>query len=572
VSPARRLIASGRIATGWLIAAVTLGVAAALLAVAQAALLATAINGAFMDGLDVEGLAGPLVALAVVLALRSVLGWVSDVVAQRISAAVKADLRVQLLERAVALGPRWAADQASGEVALLATRGLDALDGYFGRYLPQLALAAIVPFAVVVCLFAVDVVAALTVAVTVPLIPVFMILIGRMSETHRARRWATLGRLAHRFTDVVAGLPTLRAYGRAESQVAILRGITDTYRTTTMATLRVAFLSALALELLATISVALVAVGVGLRLAVGELTLEVGLFALILAPEAYLPLRRLGAEFHASEEGTTAAARAFEIIDTAVPGRADGERPPAAIGAVVVDEVSVDQPGRDLVAPAGLSLVVRPGEIVAVTGPSGAGKSTLLAVILGLLEPSSGRVAVRAADGTETDVRDLDGDAWRARVAWVPQVPFLFPGSVAENVRLATPSASDEEVMSALLSVGLGDLPPDRVLGERGRGLSSGQRRRVGLARALVRHAPVLLLDEPTAGLDDVAEAVVLAAVRDAARGGAAVLLVAHRPGAVGEADRTVAVRWAPASDLGGTRNGGTRIAGDPVAGTGVVA
>jgi ATP-binding cassette subfamily C protein CydCD len=572
VSPARRLIASGRIATGWLVGAVALGVAAALLAVAQAALLAAAINGAFMGGLGVDQLAGPLVALAVVLALRSVLGWVSDVVAQRISGAVKADLRVRLLERAVALGPRWAADQASGEVALLATRGLDALDGYFGRYLPQLALAAIVPFAVVVCLFAVDVVAALTVAVTVPLIPVFMILIGKMSETHRARRWAALGRLAHRFTDVVAGLPTLRAYGRAESQVAILRGITDTYRTTTMATLRVAFLSALALELLATISVALVAVGVGLRLAAGDLALEVGLFALILAPEAYLPLRRLGAEFHASEEGTTAAARAFEIIDAAAPGGGGVARPPAAIGAVVVDGLSVDQPGRDLVAPAGLSLVVRPGEIVAVTGPSGAGKSTLLAVILGLLEPSSGRVAVQAADGAETDVRDLDTDAWRALVAWVPQVPYLFPGSVADNVRLATPTASDEEVQSALVSVGLDDVPPDRVLGERGRGLSSGQRRRVGLARALVRRAHVLLLDEPTAGLDEVAEAVVLAAVRDAARGGAAVLLVAHRPGAVAEADRTVEVGWAVASDSVAARTGGGAVAGAPATGTGAVA
>ena len=512
----------------------------------------------------------PLVALAVVLALRSLLGWVSDVVAQRISGVVKADLRVRLLERAVALGPRWAADQASGEVALLATRGLDALDGYFGRYLPQLALAAIVPFAVVVCLFAVDVVAALTVALTVPLIPVFMILIGKMSETHRARRWVALGRLAHRFTDVVAGLPTLRAYGRAGSQVAILRSITDAYRTTTMATLRVAFLSALALELLATISVALVAVGVGLRLAAGDLTLEVGLFALILAPEAYLPLRRLGAEFHASEEGVTAATRAFEVIDTALPGRGAGARPPVAIGAVVVDGVSVEQPGRDVVAPARVSLVVRPGEIVAVTGPSGAGKSTLLAVILGLLDPSAGRVAVQGRDGVETDVRDLDADAWRARVAWVPQVPYLFPGSVAENVRLATPSASDAEVGAALASVGLGDLSPDRQLGERGRGLSSGQRRRVGLARALVRGAPVLLLDEPTAGLDEAAEAIVLAAVRDAARGGAAVLLVAHRPGAVAEADRTVAVRWAPASDVADAPTSGAGTAGAGIAGAGI--
>ncbi len=570
MSPNRRLLASGRIATGSLIAAVTLGVAAALLAVGQAWLLARAIAGAFQGGLGIPELAGVLALLAAVLIARAALGWVSDITAQRISGAVKADLRVRLLERAVALGPRWAAEQQSGEVALLATRGLDALDGYFGRYLPQLALAAIVPFAVVVCLLAVDLVAGLTVALTVPLIPVFMVLVGQMSAAHRARRWAALGRLAHRFTDVVTGLPTLRSYGRADAQVAILRGITDAYRSTTMATLRVAFLSALVLELLATISVALVAVGVGLRLAVGGLTLEVGLFALILAPEAYLPLRRLGAEFHASEEGVTAAARAFAIID-APPGRAGGARPPEAVTGVLVEGVSVEQPGRELEAPHRVSLAVAPGEVVAVTGPSGAGKSTLLAVITGLLEPTAGRVAVLGKDGSVTDVRDLDAAAWRRRVAWLPQVPYLFAGSVADNVRLSAPDASDRAVADALALVGLADLAPGHVLGERGSGLSSGQRRRVGIARALVRRAPVLLLDEPTAGLDEAAEAAVLAAIRGVARGGAAVLLVAHRPGAVAGADRTVEVRSAAmAADLPGELAGDTPadagVAGGPVA------
>jgi thiol reductant ABC exporter CydD subunit len=576
VSPARRLLAAGRIATGSLVAAVVLGVAAALLAVAQAWLLATAIAGAFLGGLDVGELAGVLAALAVVLGLRAVLVWASDITAQRISGAVKADLRVRLLERAAALGPRWAAEQQSGEVALLATRGLDALDGYFGRYLPQLALAAIVPVAVVACLLAVDVVAALTVALTVPLIPVFMVLVGQMSAAHRARRWAALGRLAHRFTDVVAGLPTLRAYGRADAQVAILRGITDSYRATTMATLRVAFLSALVLELLATISVALVAVGVGLRLAVGGMTLEVGLFALVLAPEAYLPLRRLGAEFHASEEGVTAAARAFAIIDSPVAGRvagpANGRRGGAVPGTfrgLVVDAVSVEQPGRFVLAPAGASLVLRPGEVVAVTGPSGAGKSTLLAVILGLLEPSAGRVSVSGDDGVDVDLATIDPAAWRERVAWVPQAPYLFAGSVADNVRLAAPAASDADVADALARVGLADVAPDRVVGERGSGLSSGQRRRVGFARALLRRSPILLLDEPTAGLDEAAEAALLRAIRAAADGGAAVLLVAHRPGAVAEADRTVLVR-AEAVDDGAESAAPSGVPGDgPVPGAG---
>jgi ATP-binding cassette subfamily C protein CydCD len=542
VSLHRRLLATGRRATGLLIAAVTLGVAAALLAVAQAWLLSTAIAGAVMDGLDVPALWPVLAALAGVLVARALLGWASDITAQRISAVVKADLRVRLLERAVVLGPRWAAGQASGEVALLATRGLDALDGYFGRYLPQLALGAIVPVAVVLCLFAVDAVAALTVLLTVPLIPVFMVLIGRMSAAHRARRWQALARLAHRFTDVVGGLPTLRAYGRADAQVAILRSITDRYRATTMATLRVAFLSAMALELLATISVALVAVGVGLRLAVGGLTLEVGLFALILAPEAYLPLRRVGAEFHASEEGITAAARAFAIIDEPLP-EAPGAwaTPPAAISAIVVDGLSVAQPGRETLAPAGASLVVRPGEVVAVTGPSGAGKSTLLAVVLALLEPTEGRVLVRGADGSEADVRTLDAAAWRACVAWVPQVPFLFAGTVAENVRLAAPDASEGEVAAALSAVGLGDVAPDRVLGERGSGLSSGQRRRVGIARALVTNPQLLLVDEPTASLDcQRSQAIVRLLAREAHTHGVATVMVTHDHAVLHHCDRVL--------------------------------
>jgi ABC-type transport system involved in cytochrome bd biosynthesis fused ATPase/permease subunit len=248
------------------------------------------------------------------------------------------------------------------------------------------------------------------------------------------------------------------------------------------------------------------------------------------------------------------------------------EPPPDPIAALVVERLSVAQPGRDVLAPAEASLEVRPGEIVAVTGTSGAGKSTLLAVILGLLEPTAGRVAVRGGDGSETDVRDLDPHAWRERVAWVPQVPYLFAGPVADNVRLGAPAASDAEVADALARVGLAEVSPDHVLGERGRGLSSGQRRRVGIARALVRRAPVLLLDEPTAGLDGPAEAAVLAALRSAARDGAAVLVVAHRPGAVAEADRTVEVRWAevvpdPAAVLAGTSAGspgGTPAAGSP--------
>ena len=544
----RRLLSTGRAATAAITAAVVLGLGTAVLAVAQAWLLAHSIAGAFLGGADVAALWPALVALAGVLAARAGLGWAAEVAAQRVSSVVKASLRAKVLEAAVVQGPWLAAERSSAQVGLLATRGLDALDAYYGRYLPFVALALIVPVVVVACLLFVDLVAALTVALTVPLIPVFMVLIGRMSASRRDRRWAMLGRLATRFADTVAGLPTLRIYGRADAQVAILRRVTDAYRAATLDTLRVAFLSAMTLELLATISVAMVAVGVGLRLVTGSLSLETGLFALVLAPEAYLPLRRLGAEFHASEEGLAAARDAFALIDGPRMGRPAGARAepvPVKIGGIRIEGLSVAQPGRAVFAPATLSAEVHSGQVVALTGPSGAGKSTVLAAVLGFTEPTAGRVAVIGGDGEAVELTAIDREAWRRAIAWVPQNPYLLPGTVAENVRLGAPGASDGDVAAVLAAVGLADVAADRTVGERGLGLSGGQRRRIGVARALLRRSPVLLLDEPTAGLDAQAEAVVMAAIRAEAARGAVVLLVAHRPGAVAGADTTVAVRWA---------------------------
>jgi ATP-binding cassette subfamily C protein CydCD len=526
---------------------VALGLATAALAVAGAWLLATAISSAFLGGADVAALGPTLAALAVVLAGRAAISWAQEAVARRCSAAVKSSLRMRLLRHAAMQSPGREGAPSSGEVVALATRGLDALDAYFGRYLPQLVLAGIVPVVVIACLATADLVATATVALTVPLIPIFMVLIGSATEQRRRRRWEALARLSGHFLDVVAGLPTLRVFGRSGAQLERLEGVTNDYRRESMATLRVAFLSAFALELAATLSVALVAVGIGLRLVDGLMDLQTGLFVLILAPEAYLPLRQLGASFHASEEGLAASDEVFRIIEQTPPEGGGTAPVPDLRGAEIrVEGVTVRQPGRVLDAPFGASLVLRPGKVVAVAGPSGAGKSTLLEVVLGLRSAVAGRVVVATADGQSIDIADLDREAWHRRVSWVPQAPFCFPGTVADNVRLACSQASDGEVRGVLTAVGLGELDPQARLGEGGTGISSGQRRRVGVARALLRRADVLLLDEPTAGLDAESEATVLAAIRSAAReDGRAVLLVAHRPAAVAIADSvtTVAAR-----------------------------
>jgi ATP-binding cassette subfamily C protein CydCD len=546
---------------------VALGVATAALAVAQAWLLAVAISSAFRGEAGLAALWPTLIPLAAVFASRAVIAWAQEFVARLCSAAIKSELRMRLLAAAATPAP-GRENRPSGEIVALATRGLDALDNYFARYVPQMALAAIVPLVVVACLLASDVLAGITVLVTLPIIPLFMALIGSMTVRRRKRRWNALTRLSSHFLDVVAGLTTLRIFGRGEAQLERLEKVTDDYRRESLGTLRIAFLSALALELAATISIALVAVGVGLELVDGTLGLQTGLFVLVLAPEAYLPLRQLGASYHASEEGLTAAASALAVIEeaaawapeaapaTAVPAPATAQTPagmtpaaarltlpPAALACVRVSGATVSHTGRALSAPFDASLSVERGLVAGVAGPSGSGKSTLIEVILGLRAPTAGHVELVGKDGSVTPLAGVDRAAWHAHVAWVPQHPYCFPGTIAENLRLGRPEATDAEVESVLARVGLADLDPRTRLGEGGSGISSGQRRRIGVARALLRGGDLLLLDEPTAGLDVEAERTVLETIRAAAhRDGRAVLLVAHRPAALSIADSTTEI------------------------------
>jgi ATP-binding cassette, subfamily C, bacterial CydCD len=539
-----RLLHYARATRLFLVAVVGLGAVGAGLVIAQAMLIAEVVVGAFQHGLSVTELGTPLLLLAAVACGRALVSWLTELAAHRASAAVKSELRGRLLERAVALGPGWLSGQRTGSLVALATRGVDALDDYFSRYLPQLGLAVVVPVAVLARIVTEDWVSAAIIVGTLPLIPVFMALIGWATQSRMDRQWRLLSRLSGHFLDVVAGLPTLKVFGRAKAQAESIKRITGEYRQATMRTLRIAFISSFALELLSTLSVALVAVTIGMRLVHGEMDLYIGLVILVLAPEAYLPLRQVGAQYHAAAEGLAAAEEIFAVLETPVPASGTAAVP---MGGIAFEGVTVRYPGRSEEAVADVSFAIEPGETVALVGPSGAGKSTLLNVLLGFVAPTSGRVLVGGAD-----LADVDPEQWRSRIAWVPQRPHLFAGTIAENVRLARPGADDDAVRRALGDAGalefVDALPDgaDTVLGEDGAGLSAGQRQRLALARAFLADRPVLLLDEPTAALDGATEAEVVEAVRRLAVG-RTVLLVVHRPALLGVADRVVRLAEATA-------------------------
>jgi thiol reductant ABC exporter CydD subunit len=536
-----RLLQYARATRTFLFVSVGLGALSALLIVSQAWLLADVVASAFLGGKSLAQLQTPLILLLCVVAARAVVAWAAELAAGRSSARAKSQLRGALLERVAGLGADSSREERTGELAVLATRGVDALDGYFSLYLPQLLLAVIVPIVVLAAVVGRDWISAAIIAVTIPLIPLFMALVGATTRERMDRQLRTLQRLAGHFLDVVAGLSTLKVFGRAKAQAASIREISERYRDTALSTLRITFLSSLILELVATFSVALVAVAIGLRLMGGELGLRTALFTLVLAPEAYLPLRQLGANYHASAEGMAAAEQVFAVLEQPLPAR--GTRrdvPDMAVSDISVDGLRVAYTGRSEPALEDISLNVGAGEVLALAGPSGCGKSTLLSVLLGLTVPEEGTVSVG-----DVELADLDPDAWHAQLAWVPQRPHLFAASIAENVRLGRRDASREELWEAIGAAGLtdvvADLPAglDTVLGDRGAGLSAGERQRVALARAFLRDSPLLLLDEPTANLDGQTEHEVLEAVRRLSHG-RTVVLVAHRPALLALADRVI--------------------------------
>lgn len=522
-----------------LAASVGCGVVITGTAIATAVLLAHVIAGIITDPTSrtVSHWSSALWILLALWLVRATAQWMQARLSQRGATAVIAEFNQRVLTTVSNLPPRQLAARRD-EAAVLATHGLDGLRPYFTRYLPAVILAGLLTPAAVAVMAVYDLRSAAIVLVALPLVPAFMVLIGLLTRDRSAAALTATTTLQSRLLDLIAGIPTLRALGRAEGPAHRIAELAAAHRRSTMATLRISFLSALVLELLATLGVALVAVSVGLRLVYGEVALSTALTALLLAPEVFWPLRRVGTEFHAAQDGKTAAEKAFGLLDVA-PTPAEGTRTVLAAGASIrLDDVSVA--GRDGAAPHHLTADLTPGAVTVLTGPNGAGKSTALHAILGLTPPTSGRVLVGGVD-----VTDLDSRAWWAQVAWLPQRPALVPGTVRENLELFGPLHDlDGACRDAGFDEVLAGLPDglDTVLGRGGEGLSLGQRQRLGLARVFGAGAPVLLLDEPTSHLDADVEARVLRAIADRARSGATVVVVAHRETVTGIGDVVVHV------------------------------
>ncbi|HEX2729461.1 MAG TPA: thiol reductant ABC exporter subunit CydD [Rubrobacteraceae bacterium] len=523
----------------YLVSTVALGLLVAAVTVAQMVFLSKLVSKVFVGSEDLGGVGVLLVILLGVAVLRAGLVWVREVVAQRGAARVKSEVRGRLFSHVLRLGPTYAAGERSGELVTTATDGVDLLEPYFARYLPQVALSAFVPLLVAAYILPRDLSSAVLLLMTAPVIPVMMVLVGSYAEDHIQRQWTALSRLGAHFLDALQGLPTLKAFGRAAQETERLAETGEEYRRRTMKVLRFAFLSGLVLEFMVSAAIALLAVVLGVRLVNGAISFEQAFLVLLLAPEFYRPLRELGVHRHAGMEGKAAARRIVEILDTHAPERV-GTRVPGHLNGrltVEISGVSFTYPGSGRLVLDDTSLTLPPGSVTAIVGRSGSGKSTLVSLLLRFIDPDRGIIT---ANGVP--VAELPANAWREHVALVPQRPHLFYGSVLENIRLARPGADRAEVERASELAGadgfIRSLPQgyDTQIGERGLRLSGGEAQRLAIARAFLKDAPILILDEPTSALDPESEGLIREAMHRLARD-RTTLIVAHRLNTVRDAD-----------------------------------
>lgn len=551
----RRLLRAAPSTRPFLILTLLLAAASVVALIVQASALAAVVARGFVDGAGLAELTGALAAVAAAFLARAVIAWLTATAAAYAAARGKSELRRRAVGAVSRLGPADLARRDAGAVAATLTSGVDALDGYLAGYLPALATCLVVPPAILVWSLPLDLTSTVVLAVTLPLVPVFMVLVGVAARRSTQRRWDALQRLSGHFVDVLRGLGVLRLYGRAQDQSATVRRAADALRRETMGTLRVAFLSALVLELLAMLGTATVAVLLGVRLVAGAVALEPALAVLLLAPEAYLPLRRLGSQFHAQQDAQAASDALFELIE-ADPGDLAGSLPAPALARahVRVEDVTVVKPHRTRPVLDRVSVTLPTRGHVAVVGASGAGKTTLAAVLLGFEQPHHGRVVVATPGAPPVTLADVRPADWRRQIAWVGHRPALVHGTVAANLRPAAPQAdavtsaspqADAALVAAARVAGVHEvvagLPAgyDTVIGPGGRQLSAGERQRIALARAVLSGAPMVVLDEPTADLDPASEVRVRAALRDLARDRTVVSLT-HRLAVAADADKVV--------------------------------
>jgi len=531
-----------------LILTIALGWGGGVLTIVQAWFLASVVNNVFLGGQTREAVLPMLGILLGALLLKSAFIWGADVSANAVAQKIKADLRARLLMHLAALGPAYTQGERTGELSTAAVEGIEQLDAYFSQYLPAIVLAASIPLTILLVVFPIDLLTGIVFIFTAPLIPFFMIMIGKAAESLTKRQYGALSRLSSHFFDVLQGLTTLKILGQARGQAQVIAQFSERYRDMTMQVLRVTFLSALALELLATLSVAIVAVEVGFRLLYRNLEFLPAFFLLVLAPDFYQPLRNLGLRFHAGMSGVTAATRIYEILDTPLATVDRGQGTVVAstvygqLSTVRFDAVSFTYPSRTSPALDGITFTIPSGKMTALIGPSGSGKSTLASLLLRFISPQSGQILVG-----DTPLEQIPADLWREQIAWVPQNPYLFSDSLANNLCLAKPDASKADLLAACQRAGLeefiAELPNglDTQIGERGARLSGGQAQRLALARAFIKDAPILLLDEPTSSLDPGLETQLEAAVRELTQN-RTVLVIAHRLATIRQADQVIAL------------------------------
>jgi thiol reductant ABC exporter CydD subunit len=519
------------------------GIVTAGIVITQAIVLGELLASVFIGGKQFADVKGQLILLAVLVIVRAISAWFSDYISARSSATAKSELRMAVLTRSAKLGPAWINSKRSSDLTNTATRGLDALDIYFSRYLPQLVLSAIIPLAVGVAILTQDILSAVVVALTVPLIPFFMALVGWVTQSKVDKQWHSMQALSGHFLDLVSGLPTLKAFNRSRFQAKTIKSVGEDYRTSTMGVLRISFLSSLVLELIATLSVALVAVAIGLRLVNGTMQLREGLIVLLLVPEVYLPLRQVGANFHAVAEGLEAANHMFEILEhPLVEDGNDSKTSCPEPKKITITNLTYTYPLAQTPALTNLSATYSEGSISVLTGVSGSGKSTALSALLKFFAPDSGSIQV---DGL--DLANIDTASWRKHVAYLPQNPWLPNGTVRDALLMAG-NASDSDLMSICLRAGLDfsdqiQFPSGlETIVSTSSGLSAGQRRRIALARVFIRDSKVVILDEPTASVDGDTEELVIKAVQEMSAAGKIVIAVAHRPAMVSIADQVIQI------------------------------